>query len=409
MTTSKISPFAPKSFAKMPRLMGVEIATVASGMKYKNRDDLLLIVFSPGTTVAGVFTKSSTAAISVHLTEKVVEKGHGRCLLVNAGIANAFTGLKGKQSANSIISSLSKISGLPEGSIMMASTGVIGELLDDKIINTHIENLWNSRGKSNWYQAASAIKTTDTYAKGASQTIEFDGQKVNICGIAKGSGMIAPDMATMLSFIITDAKIEKQLLQNMLLTINQKSFNSITVDSDTSTNDMVLVAATGSSNVSILSQDNKLNKFISALQKVMVELAHQIVKDGEGASKFITINVTGAVSDKSAHTIAKTIANSPLVKTAIAGEDANWGRIVMAIGKSAEPVKTDLVTIHIGGILVALNGQKSDLYDELQIEKHIKSDSITIDVDLQMQDGSATVWTCDLTHEYISINADYRS
>ena len=409
MTISKISPFAPHNLVNMPHLIGVEMATAASGMKYQNRDDLLLMVFSPGTTIAGVFTKSSTAAVSVLLTKQVIEAGNGRCLLVNAGNANAFTGLEGERSAKSILSTISKISGLPINSIMMASTGVIGEQLDDVIINVQIDNLWNTKGNADWHQAASAIKTTDTFTKVASQTIEFGDKKVNICGIAKGSGMIAPDMATMLSFIVTDAKISRSFLQNLLLMINEKSFNAITVDGDTSTNDMVLVAATGASKVAILSRDPSADKFISALQKVMVELAHQIVKDGEGASKFITIKVTGAVSDKSAHNIAKSIANSPLVKTAIAGEDANWGRIVMAVGKAGEPIRTNLLTVRIGGVLVAENGQKSEDYKEYQIEKHIKSDKIIIDVDLQMQDGSATVWTCDLSHEYISINADYRS
>ncbi len=409
MTISKISPFAPNNFIEMPPLIGVEMATAASGEKYQNRDDLLLMVFSSETTIAGVFTKSTTAAISVLITKKVIEVGGGRCLLVNAGNANAFTGSQGERSAKSILSSISKLSDFPENSIMMASTGVIGEPLNDVIVNKQINYLWNSRGDADWYQAASAIKTTDTFAKVASQTIKFGNQKVNICGIAKGSGMIAPNMATMLGFIVTDARISKSLLQNILLMINEKSFNAITVDSDTSTNDMVLVAATGASKVAILSQDSKIDKFISALQKVMLELAHQIVKDGEGASKFITINVSGAVSDRSAHIIAKSIANSPLVKTAIAGEDANWGRIVMAVGKAGEPVKTNLINIHVGGVLVAENGQKSKRFDERQIEKHIKSDEIIIDINLQVQDGSATVWTCDLTNEYISINANYRS
>ena len=409
MTISKISPLAPKILVKMPRLIGVELATAASGIKYKNRDDLLLMVFSPETTIAGVFTKSTTAAISVLLTKHVVKIGQGRCLLVNAGNANAFTGVDGERSANSILSSISKVSGLPVSSIMMASTGVIGEPLDDVIINRHIDNLWNSKGTADWYQAASAIKTTDTFAKVTSQTVEFGNQTVNICGIAKGSGMIAPNMATMLGFIVTDAKIEKSLLQKILLLVNNKSFNSITVDSDTSTNDMVLAAATGASKVVISYEDSTVDKFISAFQKVMVDLAHQIVKDGEGASKFITINVTGGVSNNSAHNIAKSIANSPLVKTAIAGEDANWGRIVMAIGKAGELVKTNLITIRVGGVLVATNGRKFEGYKEYNLEKHIKSNNIIIDIDLQMQDGNATVWTCDLTHEYISINADYRS
>ena len=409
MTNSKISPLSPNKFVTMPTLVGVEMATSSSGTKYKNRDDLMLMVFPPETSIAGVFTKSSTAAISVILTKKVIDIGHGRCLLVNAGNANAFTGLDGERSANSILLSLSKISGFPVNSIMMASTGIIGEPLDDAIIIEHINTLWNSKGTADWYQAASAIKTTDTFTKVSSKIVKFGHQTVNICGIAKGSGMIAPNMATMLGFIVTDAKIDKPLLQSMLVKINEKSFNAITVDGDTSTNDMVLLAATGKSNLAISSQNRNVDEFFLAVQQVMVDLAHQIVKDGEGASKFITINVTGALSDKSAHVIAKTIANSLLVKTAIAGEDANWGRIVMAIGKTGKPINTDLLTIRIGGVLVAEKGQKSQDCEEAQVEKHLKSNSIVIDVDLRLKNGSATVWTCDLTHEYVSINADYRS
>ena len=409
MTISKISPLAPKNSPKMPLLAGLEMATAASEIKYKNRDDLLLMVFCPETTVAGVFTKSTTAAVSVLLTKKVIKSNNARCLLVNAGNANAFTGKKGERSALAILSSLSKISGLPLSSMMMASTGVIGEPLNDDLIKFHLKKLWDSKGEADWYQAASAIKTTDTFTKVTSQIINIDGVNVHICGIAKGSGMIAPDMATMLGFIVTDAKIEKTLLQKMLSETNDKSFNSITVDNDTSTNDMVLMAATGASKVSILSQGPNTDKFILALQKVMTSLAHQIVKDGEGASKFITINVMGAVSNISAHKIAKSIANSPLVKTAIAGEDANWGRIIMAIGKAGEPIRRDLLTIRIGGVLVAEDGKKSEGFIESMLDKHIKSKNIIIDVDLQTKNGNATVWTCDLTHDYISINADYRS
>ena len=409
MTIPKISPLAPDTFPKIPSIAGVWMATSATGMKYKDRDDLLLMVFNPDTNFAGLFTKSATAAVSVHLTKKVIENNHGRCLLVNAGNANAFTGAKGESSARSVLSKLSEISGLPLNSMMMASTGVIGEYLNANLICAHLETLWNSKGTANWYQAASAIKTTDTFAKASMQTIEYGKKKVQIGAIAKGSGMIAPDMATMLSFIVTDAKIEKSLLQEMLFETNKKSFNAITVDSDTSTSDMVILAATGSSNITIQSRSANANKFQAALQKVMMDLAHQIVKDGEGASKFITVNVLGAVSDESAHKIAKSIANSPLVKTAIGGEDANWGRIVMAVGKAEEPVLRDKLTIWIGGVLVAENGQKSENYRESKVDIHMKSKNILIDVDLKIQDGSATVWTCDLTHEYITINADYRS
>ena len=393
----------------MPRVAGMQMATAATGMKYKDRDDLLLMVFSPNTNIAGVFTRSATAAVSVQITKSVIENEAGRCLLVNAGNANAFTGTKGDKSAHLALSSLSKISGLPLNSMMMASTGIIGEPLDSTIICSHLDNLWRSKGSANWYKAASAIKTTDTFAKASSKTIKFGEQKVHICAIAKGSGMIAPDMATMLSFIVTDAKINRSVLQEMLLEINKKSFNAITVDSDTSTNDMVILAATGGSDFSIDAGNSKADKFKSALQHVMIDLAHQIVKDGEGASKFVRINVKGAISDDSAHIIAKSIANSPLVKTAIAGEDANWGRIVMAAGKAGEPVERDKLTIRIGGVLVAENGQKSHSFKESMIKHHMKSTNILIDVDLKIQNGSTTVWTCDLTHDYITINTDYRS
>ena len=409
MTLPKISPLAPDTFPEIPPISGVLMATSATGMKYKDRDDLLLMVFSPETNIAGLFTKSATAAVSIHLTKKVIENNQGRCLLVNAGNANAFTGAKGDASAQSALSALSTLSGLPLNTMMMASTGVIGEPLNADLICAHLETLWNSKGTANWYQAASAIKTTDTFAKASSQTIKYGDETVHIGAIAKGSGMIAPDMATMLGFIVTDAKIEKSLLQEMLFETNKNSFNAITVDSDTSTSDMVLLAATGASKVTLQPDSENAHKFKSALQQVMTDLAHQIVKDGEGASKFITVNVSGAMSDKSAHIIAKSIANSPLVKTAIAGEDANWGRIVMAVGKAGQPALRDKLTIRIGGVLVAENGQKADSYTESLIDNHMKSEDILIEVDLQIQDGVATVWTCDLTHDYITINADYRS
>ena len=409
MTISKISPLAPDTFPEIPNISGVWMSTSATGMKYKDRDDLLLMVFSPETIIAGLFTKSATAAVSVHLTKKVIENNQGRCLLVNAGNANAFTGAKGEASAWSALSMLSSISGLPLCTMMMASTGVIGEPLNSDLICTHLKTLWHSKGSANWHQAASAIKTTDTFAKASTQTIEYGNKTVHIGAIAKGSGMIAPDMATMLCFIVTDAKIEKSLLQKMLFETNKKSFNAITVDSDTSTSDMVLLAATGASKVTIQPKSVTANKFKSALQQVMKDLAHQIVKDGEGASKFVTVNVLGAISDESAHIIAKSIASSPLVKTAIAGEDANWGRIVMAVGKAGQPALRDKLTIWIGGVLVAENGQKADSYSESMIDNHMKSRDILIEVDLQMQNGVATVWTCDLTHDYIKINADYRS
>ena len=382
------------------------MAVAQTGMKYQNRDDLLLMCFDEGTSFAGVFTKSATASAPVLASRAVADSGSIRAILVNAGNANAFTGAKGVSSVEACVSALSKTLDIPADMIATASTGVIGEPLNADEITTHFAALAASAPAS-WQEAALAIRTTDTFEKGATASFTINGKNCVISGIAKGSGMIAPDMATMLGFIATDAGIASDELSDILKRVTNDSFNAITVDSDTSTSDSVYLAATGQS--AILATKEDLAQFEEALRDVMISLATQIVRDGEGASKFITIDVTGAVSEASARRIGLAIGNSPLVKTAIAGEDANWGRIVMAVGKAGEPADRDKLAIAIGGIAITEDGQRKDDYDEAPVAAHMKGDEIRIHVDIGLGDGKARIWTCDLTHGYISINADYRS
>ena len=382
------------------------MAVAQTGMKYQNRDDLLLMCFDEGTSFAGVFTKSATASAPVLASRAVADSGSIRAILVNAGNANAFTGAKGVSSVEACVSALSKTLDIPADMIATASTGVIGEPLNADEITTHFAALAASAPAS-WQEAALAIRTTDTFEKGATASFTINGKNCVISGIAKGSGMIAPDMATMLGFIATDAGIASDELSDILKRVTNDSFNAITVDSDTSTSDSVYLAATGQS--AILATKDELAQFEEALRDVMISLATQIVRDGEGASKFITIDVTGAVSEASARRIGLAIGNSPLVKTAIAGEDANWGRIVMAVGKAGEPADRDKLAIAIGGIAITEDGQRKDDYDEAPVAAHMKGDEIRIHVDIGLGDGKARIWTCDLTHGYISINADYRS
>ena len=382
------------------------MAVAQTGMKYQNRDDLLLMCFDEGTSFAGVFTKSATASAPVLASRAVADSGSIRAILVNAGNANAFTGAKGVSSVEACVSALSKTLDIPAEMIATASTGVIGEPLNADEITTHFAALAASAPAS-WQEAALAIRTTDTFEKGATASFTINGKNCVISGIAKGSGMIAPDMATMLGFIATDAGIASDDLSDILKRVTNDSFNAITVDSDTSTSDSVYLAATGQS--AILATKDELAQFEEALRDVMISLATQIVRDGEGASKFITIDVTGAVSEASARRIGLAIGNSPLVKTAIAGEDANWGRIVMAVGKAGEPADRDKLAIAIGGIAITEDGQRKDDYDEAPVAAHMKGDEIRIHVDIGLGDGKARIWTCDLTHGYISINADYRS
>ena len=409
------SPLAPEAFPEIPAPAGLSMATAATGMKYSGRDDLLLMVWDAGTEIAGVFTKSATSGAPVDWSRDILKAGHGRALLVNAGNANAFTGAAGIHAVNTYLDALAHTLSIPAHDILTASTGVIGEPLDPNQMISVFDSLKNSLNhpdkQADWHDAAKAICTTDTFAKAASQSCEIDGRIITISGIAKGSGMIAPDMATMLSFISTDVAIDRALLQECLSAATQKSFNAITVDSDTSTSDTVLLAATGAAGNKCITSNDKsaLDIFNSCLLAVMTELAHQIIRDGEGATKFISIKVSGAVSDSSAAIIGKSIANSPLVKTAIAGEDANWGRIVMAVGKAGEPADRDKLSISIGDIEIASKGARVPDYDEVPVARHMKGQDIDIAIDIGLGTGRAQIWSCDLTHGYISINADYRS
>ncbi len=406
------SPLAPTHFPKMPPIEGVDIKTYATRTTNPTRDDLLLVTFVNGTQVAGVFTKSKTRSAAVDWCKKHLETTqNARALIVNSGNSNAFTGRAGEQSVNKLIDHLADKYGINNNEIYTASTGVIGELLNEGDLINAIDKNNSTKTNNPYAAAAAAIMTTDTFAKYASKSVKIAGETITINAIAKGSGMIAPDMATMLSFIFTDANISQDVLQSLLNCAVKKSFNSITVDSDTSTSDTVLLFATNTSSTPQITDinDTELKAFTTALNELCLEMAHQIVKDGEGAQKFITIKVTGATSDTAAHIIALSIANSPLVKTAIAGQDANWGRIIMAIGKSGEQADRDLIEISIGGIKITQHGQVIAGYDETPIAKHMQGQYIDIQVELGLGEGNSTVYTCDLTHGYISINADYRS
>ena len=407
----KNAPLAPPGFPDMPIIPGVRLASASCGLKYMDRKDLFLAVFDKGTQVAGVFTQSKTAAAPVHWCKGQVSRGRARALIVNAGNANAFTGKEGEQSVRRTVDRTAEVLDVPKSHVFVASTGVIGETLADSKITKSINGLKKSLSADGWMGAASAIMTTDTFPKGAWRRVKIGDTEITIGGIAKGSGMIAPDMATMLSFVFTDATIPADVLHALTVRAAERSFNSITVDGDTSTSDTVLVFATGAVKHAKISMvgDIKLRAFRSALEEVMTDLAHQIVRDGEGATKFVTINVSGARSARAAKKIGLAIANSPLVKTAIAGEDANWGRIVMAVGKSGEEADRDKLAISIGGIAVADKGRVVNGYKEIPVAEHMKGHEIDIAVDLNIGPGKAKVWTCDLTHEYISINADYRS
>lgn len=371
----------------------------------------MLACFEPGTAVAGVLTQSFTASPAVILCRQHLQGGAARALIVNSGNANTFTGKPGEQHCQDTCTAVASALGCSADNVFVASTGVIGEPLPiERIVNV-IPQLADNVLADNWQAAAQAITTTDTFPKGASAETKIGDAVVRISGFAKGSGMIEPNMATMLAFIFTDAQIPAPLLQQMLVDANRHSFNAITVDSDTSTSDTCLLFATGTAENQPLEdiQDPCLLEFKKALHTIMLDLAKQVVRDGEGATKLIEITVSGAQSEQAAKVIAKSIANSPLVKTAIAGEDANWGRIVMAVGKTAEQVDSARVKINIGGVLVTENGQVVAGYDESEVDQHLKKDKIFITVDVGSGSGVSTVWTCDLTHDYISINADYRS
>ena len=410
--STPISPLAPKVFPDVPNVKGVRISTAAAGVKYKNRTDVMLAVLDPGTTIAGVFTRSATRSAPVLDCQEKIGGASDQpaAFLVNSGNANAFTGRAGEDSVAKLCAAVGAAADVPESRVFTSSTGVIGERLPhDRIIAT-ISEMAAKAGDANMEDAAKAIMTTDTFAKGASATVQVDGQAVQISGIAKGSGMIAPDMATMLVYVFTDAKISPGSLQRYTSDLCASTFNKITVDSDTSTSDTLLVAATGASGIDVdaVSTDGKAG-FVRALYKVMLDLAHQVVRDGEGASKFVEINISGAATVEDGQRAAMAIANSPLVKTAIAGEDPNWGRIVMAVGKSGAAADRDKLSIWFGDILVAEHGWVADSYREEDGAQYMKNQNITISVDLGVGQMHGQVWTCDLTHQYITINADYRS
>jgi len=403
----KVSPLAPARFPDLPVISGVQFAAAAAGVKYTGRTDVMLAQCAPGTSVAGVFTRSATRSAPVLDCQAKLggATDAGAAILVNSGNSNAFTGRNGLDSVAAIVSATADATGIPPERVFTASTGVIGEPLPHDRITAKLSELGSNLSETGIKDAANAIMTTDTYPKGASATCTIGDTQINIAGIAKGSGMIAPDMATMLVYIFTDAVIEQSALQDMTARLCNTTFNCITVDSDTSTSDSLLVAATGASGVDAAGDAG----FEQALRDVMLDLAHQVVRDGEGATKFVEITVTGAVDAASAKTHGLSIANSPLVKTAIAGEDPNWGRVVMAVGKSGAPADRDTLSIRFGDTLVAENGWVSPAYVESDAAAHMKGDHICLRVDCGMGDGAATVWTCDLTHGYIEINADYRS
>jgi glutamate N-acetyltransferase/amino-acid N-acetyltransferase len=403
-----VSPLAPAEFPNLPRVKGAEYAAAAAGIRYQGRKDVMLARLAPGSAVAGVFTKSSTRSAPVLDCQVKIgaHREEGAAIIVNAGNANAFTGRNGAEATDAVTGAVAECLKLPQARVFSSSTGVIGEPLPHGRITAKLDELAAALSETAIREAAEAIRTTDTFAKGAGASIEIDGKTVNIAGIAKGSGMIAPDMATMLVYIFTDAGVEQALLQKMLSELTDLTFNNITVDSDTSTSDTLLLAATGASGVQVTSNDGP---FRAALHDVMLDLAHQVVRDGEGATKFLEIRVTGAASNTDARTHALAIANSPLVKTAVAGEDPNWGRVVMAIGKSGAAADRDLLAISFGDVLVAEQGWVSPGYREDLGAAYMKNQDLVISVDLGIGSGEATVWTCDLTHGYITINADYRS
>lgn len=411
MAAHPVSPLAPKSYPDLPPIPGVRFATAEAGIKYKNRTDVLLMAFDEGTAAAGVLTRSKCSSAAVDWCRANLPGGKARGLVVNSGNANAFTGVKGKASVAMTADIAAGALGCSTGDIFLASTGVIGEPLDASKFSGLLEETATRMADTPWIEAAKAIMTTDTYPKLNGAVLEIDGVEIRINGIAKGSGMIAPDMATMLSFVATDMPVAADVLQALLSKHVQTSFNAITVDSDTSTSDTLLAFATGKAPVDPIASldDPRAEIFGKALSDVLFDLAIQVVRDGEGATKQVSVHVEGASTDGSAFRIAKAIADSPLVKTAIAGEDANWGRVVMAVGKAGEPADRDRLAIRFGDIEVARNGERAPGYDEAATSAYMKGEDLELTVSLGLGDGNATVYTCDLTHGYITINGDYRS
>ena len=389
----------------LPPLGGVALGAAAAGIRYKGRTDLVMIALAPGTSVAGVFTRNKCPGAPIDWCRTALAGGTARGVVVNAGNANVFTGARGRETTQATADAAAALLGCRPTEVFLASTGVIGEVLPHERITTALPALHATLAGENWEAAARGIMTTDTFPKAASRTAEIGGTSVRITGIAKGSGMIAPDMATMLCFVFTDAKIPAAALQAMLAEGTNRSFNCTTVDSDTSTSDTVLLFATGAAGNPV----GDTTGFAKALDEVLLDLALQVVRDGEGAQKLVRIDVTGAVDNGSAKRVAMAVANSPLVKTAIAGEDANWGRIVMAVGKAGEPADRDRLSVGVGGTWMAREGTVVPGYDEAPVVAHMKGHEIEIAVDLGLGNGHATAWTCDLTHAYIDINGSYRS
>ena len=407
-----ISPLAPAQSPHLPPLAGVRLGAIEAGLKYRDRRDLLLVALAAGTTVAGVFTKSKTAGAPVVWCRQHLPAGQARGLLVNAGNANVFNGAAGAAAVNRAAGAAAAALACRPAEVFLASTGVIGEPLDAEAIVAAMDSAHHALDSADWAGAAAAIMTTDTFPKLATRTAKIGDTDVTLNGITKGSGMIAPDMATMLGFLFTDACLPAAVLQTLLNRAVARSYNCITVDSDTSTSDSVMLFATGAGDQHAIiehANDPRLKDFKRALNELCHDLALQVVRDGEGAQKLIEVSVIGATSAAAARTVALSVANSPLVKTAIAGEDANWGRVVMAVGKSGAPADRDLLAIEVGGVTIAHAGRRVDGYDEAPVAEHMRGQAINIHIDLGLGRGRATVWTCDLTHAYIDINADYRS
>jgi len=412
--SSAVSPLAPTNVPAMPVVAGVRLATAAAGIRYKSRTDVLLAVMDKGTAVAGVFTRSKCPSAPVDWCRARLKSGQARALVVNSGNANAFTGRTGRQATALTASIAAKAVGCSPRDVFLASTGVIGEPLDASKFNGVLGTLAEQAGPADWMAAAKAIMTTDTFPKVATATVKFGNVWVTINGMAKGSGMIAPDMATMLAFVFTDAPISAGALQSLLKGGVEDSFNAVTVDGDTSTSDTLLAFATGAAEAHgapriSRASDPRLTAFAKAFRAVLADLAEQVARDGEGARKLVEIIVEGAVTKASARKIAMSVANSPLVKTAIAGEDANWGRVVMAVGKAGEPANRDRLSISFNGIRVAKSGARDPDYDEAEVSAAMKNPKIQIKVALGLGKGRDRVLTCDLTKEYIAINGDYRS
>jgi glutamate N-acetyltransferase/amino-acid N-acetyltransferase len=415
MTAKPALPISPLAvaFPDIAPVAGVELAVGRAGLYKHERDDLLLMRFAPGTTCAGVFTRHGVGSAPVDWCRDRIGHagGHARALVVNAGCANAFTSKAGDKAAGQVASAAAKALGCGRHDVLMASTGVIGVLLDDAKITARLPELKERLAVDGWRAAANAIMTTDTFPKGAAAKADIDGTRVRLAGIAKGSGMIAPDMATMLAFVVTDAVISPHALHDLLKLMTPRTFNAVTVDGDRSTNDTLLLFATGQSGATPIkdASDPRLFDFRDKLEALLLDLAQQLVRDGEGASKFVKITVSGAKSAASARKIARTIAESPLVKTAFAGEDANWGRIVMAVGRADEPINRDRLGVTFGPLTAARDGKVAADYSEAAMSAYMRNAELEVGVDVGVGKASAVIWTCDLTKQYVAINGDYRS